>query len=60
MLPEPEPAVDAKKVKTMRRREEPDTDFFDPQDTGFATVVAQLDEITSTGRPKRRSGRTVN
>jgi hypothetical protein len=57
--PEPEPPVGGKDRKKIRRREERSTDFFDPEDTDFAAVVAQLDEVT-TGRPKRRSGRTVN
>jgi hypothetical protein len=58
--PEPEPAVAGKNRKNMRRRGERATDFFDPEETDFAAVVAQLDEVTRNGRPRRRSGRTVN
>jgi hypothetical protein len=37
-----------KNRKKIRRRGKRATDFFDPQETDFAAVVAQLDEITKT------------
>jgi CheY-like chemotaxis protein len=61
--PESQPAVTRKNRKTKRRRGEQTTDeasFFDPREVRFATLVAQLDEITGSARPRRRSGRTVN
>ena len=55
-----EAAGRGKNRKKGRRRGERTTDYFDPRDTGFAAVVAQLDEITRGARPKRKSGRAVN
>jgi hypothetical protein len=59
-LPESEPAVAMKNRKKIRRRGKRATDFFDPRETDFAAVVAQLDEITKTGPPRRSGRRTVN
>jgi CheY-like chemotaxis protein len=62
-LPESEPTVARKTRKKKRRRDGQATDaasFFDPQEVTFATLVGQLDEITGTGRPRRRSGRADN
>jgi hypothetical protein len=61
-LPESAPAVAGKNRKRARRGE-PDADdasLFDPQEVGFATIVAQLDELTDPGLPRRRKGRVVN
>jgi hypothetical protein len=53
----------AGKNRKRSRRGEPDADdasLFDPQEVGFATIVAQLDELTDPGLPRRRKGRVVN
>jgi hypothetical protein len=59
-VPESQPGVTGKHKKKVHRplEETSEWNFFDPQEVGFAAVIAQLDEVTESGGRRRKAQRT--